>query len=110
MLMRLNLDKVNHPIHCYYPESGQIYFDRLRYGTIYHDTIKVVLHPIPKEGAVIDDGIFRIEALPLYHGVDNLGWRITEPDTIKFHKDKLKETGIKGPLVHELEEKGYEHL
>ena len=34
MLMRLNLDKVTHPIHCYYPASGKVYFDRLRYGTI----------------------------------------------------------------------------
>ncbi len=30
MLMRLNLDKVQHPIHCYYPASGKVYFDRLR--------------------------------------------------------------------------------
>lgn len=33
MLMRLNLDKVTHPVHCYYPASGKVYFDRLRYGT-----------------------------------------------------------------------------
>ena len=29
MLMRLNLDRVSHPIHCYYPASGEVYFDRL---------------------------------------------------------------------------------
>ncbi len=52
MLMRLNLDKVLHPIHCYYPASGQTYFDRLRHGTIYHQTIQIVEHPIAREGIV----------------------------------------------------------
>lgn len=106
MLMRLNLDKVDHEIHVYYPASGQEYFKRLRYGTIYHENIHVVEHPVSEEGIVHDDGKFKIEALFLEHGVDNLGWRITEPDTIKFHKDKLKALGIRGPAVRELQTNG----
>lgn len=106
MLMRLNLDKVTHPIHCYYPASGKKFFDRLRYGTIYHETIQVVEHPVKSPGLVEDDGRFRIEAAFLNHGVDNIAWRITEPDRIKFDKEKLRSHGIQGPLVKELEEKG----
>ena len=57
MLMRLNLDKVTHPIHCYYPASGKKYFDRLRYGTIYHEMINVVEHPVYQDqGSFEDDG------------------------------------------------------
>lgn len=107
MLMRLNLDKVTHPIHCYYPASGKKYFDRLRYGTIYHETIDVVEHPISEEGIVHDDGKFQIEAYYLKHGVDNLGYRIKEPDVRKFEKEKLDAFGVKGPLVRELNEKGF---
>lgn len=106
MLMRLNLDKVNHPIHCYYPASGKKYFDRLRYGTIYHETINVVEHPVSEPGLVEDDGKFRIEATFLEHGVQNIGWRITEPDRIKFYPEKLKAAGVRGPMVKELEQKG----
>ena len=106
MLMRLNLDKVTHQIHCYYPASGKKYFDRLRYGTIYHETIHVVEHPVYSEGLVQDDGKFRIEAYFLEHGVDNIGWRVTEPDVHKFDKEKLKKCGVHGPLVKELEGKG----
>lgn len=105
-LMRLNLDKVTHPIHCYYPASGKKYFDRLRYGTIYYEQINVVEHPVSEEGLVEDDGKFRIEAVFLDHGVDNIGWRITEPDTVKFDRDKLNQFGVKGPLVSELTQKG----
>ncbi len=106
ILMRLNLDKVTHPIHCYYPASGKRYFDRLRYGTIYHEIINVIEHPVTQPGLVHDDGKFRIEALELDHGVDNLAWRITEPDTRKFDRNKLQAFGVKGSLVKELEDKG----
>ncbi|MBS0623648.1 MAG: ribonuclease Z [Verrucomicrobia bacterium] len=106
MLMRLNLDKVTHPVHCYYPASGKKYFDRLRYGTIYHETIHVVEHPVRHAGLVEDDGKFRIEASFLDHGVDNIAWRITEPDRVKFDKAKLDHAHLHGPLIRELEQNG----
>ncbi|WP_100934067.1 ribonuclease Z [Candidatus Chlamydia corallus] len=102
MLMRLNLDKVFHPIHCYYPASGKKYFDRLRYGTIYHETIQVIEHPVSEEGIVEDFGSFRIEARRLQHQVDTLGWRITEPDTIKFLPEELLSRGIRGAIIQDL--------
>lgn len=102
MLMRLNLDKVTHPIHCYYPASGKKYFDRLRFGTIYHEQITVVEHPISEDGIVHSDDAFVIEARFLKHGIDNVGYRIREKDTLKFDKEKLKRLGIKGPLVQDL--------
>jgi ribonuclease Z len=106
MLMRLNLDKVTHPIHCYFPASGQEYFNRLRYGTIYHETIQVIEHPVFKEGIVHADDHFQIEAHFLHHGVDNLGWRIKEPDTHKFDPLKLEQHGVRGKEVRQLEQAG----
>lgn len=106
MLMRLNLDKVTHPIHCYYPASGQVYFDRLRYGSIYHENIEVVLHPITKEGLVEDDGKFRIEAYKLEHGVDNFAFRVKEADTFKFDQEKLRQLKVHGKMVSLLEKEG----
>ncbi|MEX1012864.1 MAG: ribonuclease Z [Waddliaceae bacterium] len=106
MLMRLNLDRVTHPIHCYYPASGKRYFNRLRYGTMYHETINVIEHPVEEDGVVHEDGKFKIEAAFLEHGADTIGWRITEPDTRKFDREKLKTKGVLGPLVKELEKKG----
>ncbi len=110
MLMRLNLDKVKHPIHCYFPMSGKKYFDRLHFGCIYHETIQVIEHPVAKEGLVEDDGKFRIEAAFLQHGTDNIGWRITEPDRIRFDKVKLEKLKIQGPLVKQLEREGFLHV
>lgn len=106
MLMRLNLDKVTHPIHCYYPASGKKFFDRLRYGTVYHENIHVVEHPVSSEGIVEDTGDFKIEAAFLDHGIDNIAWRVTEPDSRKYDAAKLVANGIKGPLVKELQNNG----
>lgn len=107
MLMRLNLDRVQHEIHCYYPASGKVYFDRLRFGTLYHDQVNVVEHPVKEEGVVHQDGKFCIEAYFLDHGVDNLGWRIKEHDRIKFDKEKLQTLGIVGSMVKKLQEDGF---
>lgn len=106
MLMRLNLDKVTHPIHCYYPASGKKYFDRLRYGSSYHEIINVIEHPVYEPGIVEDNGHFRIEATFLEHGIENIGWRITEPDSRKFDRAKLNDKGIYGPMVRVLQENG----
>jgi len=103
MLMRLNLDKVKHPIHCYYPASGQVYFERLRRSSSYHEVIDVIEHPIEQEGVVCEDGLFHIEAYFLNHGIDNLGWRVSEPARRKFDADKLKNLGVEGPAVRRLE-------
>jgi len=105
MLMRLNLDQVKQ-VHVYYPASGKKFFDRLRYGTIYHETIEVIEHPIDSEGVIDTHGGFTIEAYRLQHGVENFGYRIKEDDEIKFYKEKLKEKGITGPAVKQLQREG----
>lgn len=107
MLMGLNLSRVTHPIHCYYPASGKKYFDRLRYGSIYHEMIHVIEHPVAEEGIVEEDGRFKIEAVFLEHGVENIGWRITEADTRKFDNARLIQKGVRGPLVKKLEQEGF---
>lgn len=106
MLMRLNLDKVSHPIHCYYPASGKKYFDRLRYGTMYHETIEVIEHPIDQEGIVHQDDAFTIEARFMKHGVHNIAYRVTEPDERKFDKAKIQSLGLQGLMIKQLQDKG----
>jgi ribonuclease Z len=105
MLMRLNLDKVKHSIHCFYPASGKKNFEALRYGCIYHENIHVVEHPVKDSGFVFSDDNFLVEAVFLEHGIENIAWRVTEKNKVKFDKQKLKEKKIIGPNVKELEAK-----
>ncbi|KPK32237.1 MAG: ribonuclease Z [Chlamydiae bacterium SM23_39] len=103
MFMRLNLDKISHPVICYYPGNYKKNFDCLRYGCIYHENIKIIEKPVFKENLIYQDEKFKIEARFLKHGIDNIGWRITEPDKIKFKKELLKKYNVKGPNVKRLE-------
>ncbi len=107
MLMRLNLDKVIQPIHCYYPKVSQKNFDYLRYGCIYHQTIEIVEHPIEEEGIVHETDKFIIEAKFLSHGVESIGWRVTEKDRVKFDKEKLIEQKVFGSNVKLLQQNGH---
>ena len=106
MLLRLNLDKVKHPIHCYFPASGQKYFTRLRYCSVYHENIHVIEHPIHENGIVHEDENFKIEAFALDHGIDNFGYRVSEPDCTRYYKDEIERLGVKGALMKELITKG----
>ena len=106
MLMRLNLDKITHPVHVYYPASHQKNYEYLKYGCVYHQTIKIIEHPVSEDGLVEESDKFKIEAFFLDHGIDSIGWRITEKDKIKFDKDKLKKNNIVGTDVREIEKKG----
>ena len=104
MLMRLNLDKVPHTVHCYFPASGQKHFTYLRKACIYHEHITIKEHPISQEGVFLQDEDFTMSAYNLDHGVPTLGYRIEETSKIKFHKDKLDMFQVKGPLVKKLEQ------
>ncbi len=105
MLMRLNLDKIKHPVKCYYPARFKKNFEALRYGCVYHQTINIVECPVKKAG-LVENNSFIIKAGFLHHGIDNIGWRIEEPDRIKFKKELLEKFKIKGPLVKELKKQG----
>lgn len=106
ILMRLNLDKVPHAVHCYYPGRFKEHFDRLRFGTVYHNTLNVIEHPVFEAGVVEERNGFRIEAAFLEHGIENIGWRITESDQRKYDREKLTKAKVKGPLVRQLEKEG----
>lgn len=107
ILMRLNLDKIKHPIWCYYPASGKKYFDRLRHAAAVCENIKIIEVPIRNEGLIHENNGFRVEAYRLRHSIENWAWRITEKDTRKFNQKKLDEKNIEGMEVRQLLEKGY---
>ncbi len=107
ILMRLNIDKVHHPIHCYFPASGKLFFDRLRFGCVYSDSLNLIEHPISEEGVIHEDANFCIEAAFLDHRIESIGWRITEPDHRCFNGEALKRYHIAGPLVRQIKEAGF---
>jgi len=102
MLQRLSLDQVVHPVEVLFPASGSVYFDRLRHASAYQDHLDVRPVPVAADGPVSATGPFTIEAVRLDHDPETFGWRVVEPDGIRFLPDRLVELGLEGPDVGRL--------
>ncbi|WP_035849317.1 ribonuclease Z [Kitasatospora azatica] len=107
VVQRINLDRVPHPVHAYYPASGQVFFDRLRAATAFHETAELRPHPIGEPGVLEATGApFTLEAVRLSHPVEAFGYRLTEPDGQRLLPAKLAALGLRGPAVGRLQREG----
>src|SRR5438270_566818 len=74
VLQRLSLDRVPHPVEVAYPAGGQVYFERLRHASAYHEAATVVPRPlVVPPGAEVEAfraGTARLLARALEHGVE----------------------------------------
>jgi ribonuclease Z len=109
MIQRLSLDRCEHVVSVYYPASGQTFFERLRYASIYHDAVNLAPKPIAgKDGLILlrETPKYKLYAHALDHGVPAYGYRLEEQSGRRFLPEKLAEFGIKGPMVGELSRRG----
>lgn len=104
---RLSLDRVPHPVDVYFPASGQVFYDRLRRASIYHAVATLRANPIRAAGLIHENKRITISAQALdHHGVDTFGYRLQERDRVTMLPEKLRELGILGPRIGELQRKG----
>ena len=106
VLQRSSLDGTSHQLTVHYPQSGEDYFARLRYASIYDERANVMPKPIVTPGLQDDDGTVRVYARPLDHVVDAYGYRIEEPDGRTMLPERLAALGITGPHIGELQATG----
>ncbi len=105
------------PLPVLFPAEGEVYFERLRTATIFHDTSLAVPHPIPAGPpdqparppvAVAELGpSARLSVAPLSHRVPTLGYRIDEPDGRRLDPALLAQRGVAGPDVGRLVAQGW---
>jgi ribonuclease Z len=106
VLQRLSLDRSERPVVAHYPHSGQVYFDRLRHASVFHDAVDVREEPVAGPGQVAAGRFGVLEAMPLDHSTEVYGYRLTEPDGRRFLPESLAALGIDGPDVGELDRTG----
>ncbi|MBC3842282.1 ribonuclease Z [Streptacidiphilus sp. 4-A2] len=107
VVQRINLDRPPHPFTVHYPASGQVYFERLRHASAFHETVPLLPDPISASGVLEASGApFELRAVRLSHPVESFGYRLTEPDGRRLLPERLAAHGIAGPLVGELQRLG----
>jgi ribonuclease Z len=103
---RISLDRVPHEIDVHYPASGQVFYERLRHASIYHDVGRIAPRPIRGEGVIHEGPKLSIHARRLDHGVETFGYRVQELDGRTMLPDRLAAAGVAGPAIKELMRSG----
>ncbi|MCI0456528.1 MAG: ribonuclease Z [Gemmataceae bacterium] len=109
VVQRLSLDRVAHPVEVIYPQSGQVYFERLRNASIFYDAATLVPRPVEGAGGEIEvcrRGSVRLVAHALEHGIDCFGYRLQEDAGRRMVPELLDQAGVRGPAVGLLQRKG----
>jgi len=109
LVQRLSLDRCEHRVHLYYPESGQTCVDRLCGASVYQLQVELVLHPVGPSGGMLElsrSAKYSLMSHPLDHSIPTIGFRVEEPAGIRFLPEKLEQAGVHGPMVGELERNG----
>lgn len=106
IVQRISLDRVPHEVDVHFPESGRVYFDRLRHASQFRDHARIRPRGIRAEGVVHTDAELAVEARRLDHSVECYGFRIQEPDGRRFQPERLDALGIGGPDVGRLQREG----
>lgn len=110
IIQRLSLDRVAHPVVVHYPASGQAYFDRLRYASIYHPAVELVPAPVelPPSGLAViaETDSYTLLAHALDHSAPTVGYRLEERDGRRFMPARLEALGVRGPAIKALSERG----
>ncbi len=113
----LSLDGCPHPVHVFYPASGEKYYRRLRRASIYHDRAEVHGCPVTEKNAVseryqiwsgpVGGKQLELSTLALDHGVPTLGYRFEEQGGFTLQPDKLAAAGLRGPVIKQLQQQGF---
>ncbi len=106
VIQRISLDEVQHPIHVFFPASGEKFYRRLIQAAIFQARQKLIPHPIEKSGIIFEDNKFIFRTQFLKHTVDSLGFRIQEKDTVNLVVERLEEAGIRGGLIGKFKDAG----
>jgi ribonuclease Z len=111
ILQRLSLDHCSHPVHIFFPESGQEYLERLLNAAMYQPNAEWILHPVGSTAQEILELIrteeYVLKSHPLDHTVPTIGFRLEEPEGLRFLPEKLELEGVQGAMVGELQRKGW---
>ena len=106
IVQRMSLDRVPHPVVAHYPASGQVFFDRLRNASVFHEVAELRERPLTGDGPVAEGTFGTLEVRRLDHLIESFGYRLVEPDGRRMLPEELARAGIAGPDVGRLQREG----
>jgi len=106
IVQRLSLDAVTHPVYAHYPASGRVFFERLRYASLFHEVARLIEEPIQREGTIARGSFGELNVKRLDHPVESFGYQLVEPAGRRMLPELLARFGITGPEIGRLQREG----
>jgi ribonuclease Z len=106
VVQRMSLDRVAHPVVAHYPASGQVFFDRLRHASVFHEVADLRERPLTGDGPIALGPFGTLEVRRLDHLIESFGYRLVEPDGSRMLPEELARAGVAGPDVGRLQRDG----
>jgi ribonuclease Z len=106
VIQRLSLDKTSHPVHAYFPASGECFFNAMSHASMFQNVVQIESQPIREPGILFQNEAFTISTAKLDHRVDCWGYRIEEPESRSICMDQLQKYNLQGPKIGELKRLG----
>jgi ribonuclease Z len=105
IIQRIALERTSPCVELFYPASGQQLLDSLL-NSCGADVAVIIPRPLPLEISSNQAGGLDILAAPLEHTIDTLGYRLSEPDEIRFLPEYVQREGLQEEHLDELSKAG----
>ena len=106
LIQTMNFNNRTKDLHIYGPLETKKYIDFFSSWDCIDFNFKIKFHQL-KEGNVVNEPEFKINAFELEHGLPCYGFTFEEKVEINVDNKKFKKLGLtEGPLIKELKEKG----
>ena len=104
LIQTLSASEYGKTLSIYGPKGTKERIKHLFQAFVFDKNIDLDIHEVT-EGVFVDNKQYELQALPLEHGVEILGYSFTEKDKRRILTNKLDQLGIKpGPSVGKLQE------
>lgn len=103
---RISLDRVPHSIQVAFPASGRVFYERLRKASVYHAAARLDPLPLDRSGVFADHPERQLLAAPVAPGGDGWGFRLQERDRRTMLPEALREAGVHGRAIKQLQQEG----
>jgi ribonuclease Z len=104
LIQTMGASEYNGILKIYGPEGSKDYIDKMMHAFVFGNKVNFEVHDITKK-RFFDGKEFYLEALPLDHSIDCIGFSFVEKDRLKIDMAKAKKLGLsEGPILGELQE------
>lgn len=106
IIQRIALEGRSRQVELFYPASGQQLLDGLL-ESCGRDTAFITPRPLPIGISTLRSEGLNLMAAPLEHSIDTLGYRLSEPDEIRFLPEYVRRAGLEEEQLDELKKAGF---